>query len=277
MKRVTLIILILAFFTIKSNAETVGFNHKTGKYIEVDGANIYYEEIENTGKPTLLFLHGGFGNIEDFNSIVQMFTNDYHILGIDSRGHGKSTLGTSKLTYKRLQLDVEAVVNHLQLKDIDIIGFSDGGIIAYRLGAANRIPIRKIVTIGATWSLSDAELMEKIVADITLEDWKKYFFNNYQLHNPQPDFEHFTKCVIEMWTDKTEDGYPLASVENITVPTLIIRGNDDNAITLEGAVELTGKIKNSLLFNVPFAPHDAYRKYPQFFEVVTKEFLIDRE
>jgi hypothetical protein len=30
-----------------------------------------------------------FGNIEDFNPILQMFVNDYHIVGIDSRGHEK--------------------------------------------------------------------------------------------------------------------------------------------------------------------------------------------
>ena len=277
MKRVALIILTLALFTITSNAQKVEFNHKTGKYLEVDGANIYYEEIENTGKPTLLFLHGGFGSIEDFNSIVSMFANDYYIVGIDSRGHGKSTLGTSKLTYKRLQLDVEAVVKHLQLKDMNIIGFSDGGVLAYRLAATKRVPIRKIVTIGATWSLSDAELMDEIVANITIDKWKEYFFDSYQKHSPQLDFERFTECVIEMWTDKTEDGYPLESVENITVPTLIIRGNDDNAIPLESAVELTTKIKKSLLFNIPFAPHDTYSKYPQFFGTITKEFLINCE
>lgn len=273
MKKTILFILSFALFTITLNAQTVEFNHKTGKYVEVDGANIYYEEIENKGKPTMLFLHGGFGNMEDFNSMLQMFADDYHLVGIDSRGHGKSTLGTGKLTYKRLQLDVEAVVNHLQLKDIHIIGFSDGGIIAYRLAAANKVPIRKIITIGATWSLSDAELVNKIVADITLDDWKGYFLDSYQLLNPQPDFERFTKYVIDMWIDKTEDGYPLESVKNITIPTLIIRGNDDNAIPLESAAELAAKIEKSILFNIPFAPHDAQNKYPQFFEAVTKEFL----
>jgi pimeloyl-ACP methyl ester carboxylesterase len=106
MKQIVLIILTFALFTITSNAQTVEFNHKTEKYLEVDGANIYYEEIENAGKLTLLFLHGGFGNIENFNVMLPMFANDYHIVGIDSRGHGKSTLGTGKLTYKRLQLDV---------------------------------------------------------------------------------------------------------------------------------------------------------------------------
>jgi pimeloyl-ACP methyl ester carboxylesterase len=272
MKQIVLIILTFALFTITSNAQTVEFNHKTGKYLEVDGANIYYEEIENAGKPTLLFLHGGFGNIEDFNAMLPMFADNYHIAGIDSRGHGKSTLGTSKLTYKRLQLDVEAIVTHLQLKDINIIGFSDGGIIAYRLAAANKIPVRKIVTIGATWSLSDAELVGEIMADLSPEVWK-VIFDNYQLHNPEPDIDRPMECVVEMWTDKTEDGYPLESVENITVPTLIIRGNDDNAFPLESAVELASKIEKSLLFNIPFAPHDAHNKYPQMFETVTKEFL----
>jgi len=131
----------------------------------------------------------------------------------------------------------------------------------------------RIITIGATWSLSDAELMEQIVKDITFDDWKGYFLDFYQLHNPQPDFERFTKCIIDMWTDKTKDGYPLQSVENITIPTMIIRGNDDNAIPLESAVELAAKIEKSVLFNIPFAPHDAHNKYPQFFEVVVKEFL----
>jgi pimeloyl-ACP methyl ester carboxylesterase len=262
---------------VTANAQTIEFNHKSGKYLEIGEASIYYEEIENAGKPTLLFLHGGFGNIEDFNPILQMFINDYHIIGIDSRGHGKSTLGINNLTYKRLQLDVEAVVNHLQLKDVNIIGFSDGGTIAYRLAAENRISIRKIVTIGATWSLSDAELAEKIIADITLENWKAYFFDHYQQLNPQPDFHRFIKCVLEMWTDKSEDGYPQESVENISVPTLIVRGNDDDAFPLESAVELTKKINNSLLFNVPFAPHDAHNKYPQIFEIVTKEFLNKHE
>ena len=269
---------VLTAFTI--NAQTIEFNHKTGNYLEVDGANIYYEEIENVGKPTLLFLHGGFGNIEDFNSILQMFTNDYHIIGIDSRGHGKSTLGTNKLTYRRLQLDIEAVVNHLKLTNIDIIGYSDGGVIAYRLAAANRISIRKIVTIGGTWSLSDAELMEKIMEDTTPEDCRNYFKQSFYFHqqyNPQPDFDKLAKCAIEMWTDKTEDGYPQASVENILVPVLIIRGNDDYMFPLESAVELTTKVKESLLFNIPFAPHGAFKKYPQIVEIVTKEFLNKHE
>ena len=80
-----------------------------------------------------------------------------------------------------------------------------------------------------------------------------------------------------MWTDETENGYPQANVEKILVPVLIIRGNDDYMFSLESAVGLTMKLKNSLLLNIPFAPHGAFRKYPQIFETVTRDFLNEHE
>ena len=42
MKRIVLITLTFALVAVTTNAQTLEFNHKTGKYLEVDGANIYY-------------------------------------------------------------------------------------------------------------------------------------------------------------------------------------------------------------------------------------------
>ncbi|MDR0812308.1 MAG: alpha/beta hydrolase [Paludibacter sp.] len=278
MKKLKTVVVVLFFIIFElQNIQAQTFNHQTGKSLEIDGANIYYEEIENKGKPVLLFLHGGFGNIEDFNSILPMFANDYHIIGIDSRGHGKSTLGDNGLTYKRLQLDVEAIINHLQFKDISIIGYSDGGVVAYRLAAENKISIQKIVTIGGTWCLADIEIMENLMGNYTPEKCREIFVRSFEFHqkyNPLPDFDKFAKYVIEMWLDKSVDGYPQASISEISVPVLIIRGNDDNMFPLESAMELTQKIRNSLFFNIPFAPHGAFKKYPQIFETIVKEFLL---
>lgn len=46
------------------------FDHHSGEHLNIGGARIYYEVTGNENKPALLFLHGGFGNIEDFNSIL---------------------------------------------------------------------------------------------------------------------------------------------------------------------------------------------------------------
>jgi len=222
----------------------IKFNHKTGNYLEVAGANIYYEVAENIGKPTLLFLHGGMGNIADYNPIVSFFADDYQIVGIDSRGHGRSTLGTEKLTYKRLQSDVEAIINHLQLNDVNIIGFSDGGVIAYRLALSDKVSIRKIVTIGATCNQSCPDNNEKFFAGVTHEDYITGFKDNFDLYeqlNPQPDSDKFIKCIEGMWFDKSENGYPNIDTSTINIPTLIVRGNDDMD-ALEDYVEMIPKM-----------------------------------
>jgi pimeloyl-ACP methyl ester carboxylesterase len=69
------------------------FKHKSETTFKIDSANIYYEEIGNPLKQPLIFLHGGFGNIEDFNGIIPLLEKEYLIIGMDSRGQGKSTLG----------------------------------------------------------------------------------------------------------------------------------------------------------------------------------------
>jgi len=76
-----------------------------------------------------------------------------------------------------------------------------------------------------------------------------------------------------MWFDKSESGYPNLDTSTIAIPTLIVRGNDD-IDTLESYVEMTAKIPNSILFNVPFERHTpTFEKYPKFFVEVTKDFL----
>jgi len=63
---------------------------------------IYYKEVGNPDKPVLVFLHGGLGNIEDFNSVVPLLGDAFRIIGVDSRGQGKSSLGVEGLTYERM-------------------------------------------------------------------------------------------------------------------------------------------------------------------------------
>jgi pimeloyl-ACP methyl ester carboxylesterase len=168
----------------------------------------------------------------------------------------------------------------LQITNVNIIGHSDGGIVAYRMAIANKIHINKLITVGATWSLSDAELAEEIISEMTVENCKEIFASNfefYQKHNPEPDFNKFAVLCLSMWIDKTKTGYPQEDVTKIDIPALIIRGNDDDFLSLESAVELSKKINNSLFLNIPFASHSAFESHPQIFEIITKQFLNEKQ
>lgn len=135
----------------KSNM--TGFNHTSGKYVNIGSAKIYNEVIGAEDYSPLLFLHGGFGNIENFNDIMPDLLSEYKVIGIDCRGQGKSTLGIKELTYELLQKDIETVLNHLGIDELNILGFSHGGVVSYRLASFSDINIKKLITIGSRWNV----------------------------------------------------------------------------------------------------------------------------
>lgn len=252
------------------------FDHQKGQHFSIGEVKIYYEEIGNPDKPVLVFLHGGLGNIEDFNAVVPLLGDDFRIIGIDSRGQGKSSLGAEDLTYKRIQLDVEALLESLNVNDITIIGFSDGGTISYRMAIESTIRIKKVVTIGATWNIMNSLSTEEIFLNITADSWKEKFpesFDSYQRLNPEPDFEKLIKSMIGLWLDKTTTGFPNENVSKINCPTLIVRGDQDHLFSRESVCQVADLIDNAAFLNIPFAGHLAHEDQLKIFFNTLKQFL----
>lgn len=95
------------------------------------GASIHYQSL-GEGTP-LIMLHGNGGDKEDFSGLVDYFLPEYQTVLIDSRGHGRSETGRLKLTTDLMAEDVLAVMDHLELPEAVIFGFSDGANIALEL------------------------------------------------------------------------------------------------------------------------------------------------
>lgn len=252
------------------------FDHHSGQHYKIEGADIYYEEIGTRDKPALILLHGGFGNIEDFNLVVPHLTDHFRIIGIDSRGHGKSTMGAEKLTYERISLDVTTLLHAAEIESATIMGFSDGATVAYRLAIDSGIEIQKFITIGGTWNINDSLSTEQLFLKITAESIREVFphgFDKYQNLNPEPDFERLTKSLVAMWLDDTSAGFPNDNVKKINCPTLIVRGDNDHLFSRESVVELAGKINNSALLNIAFAGHSVHEDQLETFIKSLRQFL----
>jgi pimeloyl-ACP methyl ester carboxylesterase len=252
------------------------FNHQDGQFLEIDGASIYFEIQGNDTGSVIVLLHGGFGSIEDFNPITPYLSKDYRLIGIDSRGHGKSTLGSDGLSYQRIQKDVEAVIQHLRLNDVILIGHSDGGIAALRLAASNTIKVRKLITIGAHWTLKADDPTRQIYADITANNWHTMFPASYDLYmslNPRPEFDALSKALVRLWLDSSPEGYPNERVKNIRCPLLVVRGDEDMLVSRMNAVELADQVPEARLMNIPFAGHSAHEDKCEVFISGLTEFL----
>lgn len=252
------------------------FNHATGHLVACRDAQIFVEEIGNSELPVLLMLHGGFGSIEDFNKIVPALRSHFRLIGIDSRGHGKSSLGGTNLSYELLTDDLAQVVETLRLQEFSIFGFSDGGIVAYRYAARQYPMLRKIVTVGASWEMSEGDPAWEMISGMTGKIWKEMFPRSYESYmrlNPEPDFDRFAKIVVAMWTDLSPEGHPGFLMSQINNEMLIVRGDNDPLTTLDSMAKLRGISKYANILNIPFAEHVAFDDETDVFLRITGKFF----
>lgn len=252
------------------------FSHTTGRLVVSGDAEIYVEEIGISDGPVLLMLHGGFGTIEDFNTIAPTLSRHFRLIGIDSRGHGRSSLGSTKLSYKTMTDDLNAVINALDLRAFSIFGFSDGGVVAYRYAAASDPKLQRLVTVGASWEMNEKEPCWEMISGMTGEAWKEMFpasYDTYMRLNPKPDFDVFSKSVVAMWTDLSADGHPEGTMRDIAADMLVIRGDNDFLTNLESMARLKAMNNKVNFMNVPFAEHVAFDESPEIVLRAMGKFL----
>lgn len=253
------------------------FTHSSGEYLQVGDATIYFEVTGNPSGEALLLLHGGMGNLTDFNGIVDKLPNQFKLIGMDFRGHGKSTLGTSRLSYSQHQTDAEAVLAHLGIDSFSVLGFSDGGVAALRMAAATPSRIKALVAVAAHSQMDPNDPVLPILKGMTGDKWKARFPDAvayYMENNPEADFEALLKAVVLLWTDLEYSAYPGSTIKHISAPTLVVRGDEDHLYSLACAVELRDHIKNAAFLNVPHAGHEVYQDAPEVFLAAVNKFLV---
>jgi pimeloyl-ACP methyl ester carboxylesterase len=116
------------------------------------GVHIHYR-IEGEGEPVLL-IHGfGLNGMMQWTKLRQALKDDYRIIAIDNRGHGKS----EKL-YDSDQYGIEMVrdqvrlLDHLGIERAHVVGYSMGGGIALQLVAEHPERVQTAVIGGSGWS-----------------------------------------------------------------------------------------------------------------------------
>jgi len=96
-------------------------------YVEPD-IRLHYID-EGSGQP-LVFITGFSGSAEGFSYQIEYFKKKYRVISIDPRNHGKSSFSIKGNTYAQQGSDIGALIHHLNLKNIVLIGWSFGALAA---------------------------------------------------------------------------------------------------------------------------------------------------
>ncbi|MFT3975218.1 MAG: alpha/beta hydrolase [Amaricoccus sp.] len=254
------------------------FTHTGGHHLEVAGARLWVEEIGRPDGPPVLLLPGGLGTINDFDALTPHLAPHARLIGLDSRGHGGSTLGRARLSYARLAADVQAVAAQLGLEGVTLLGFSDGAITGLRLAAAGWPRLARLATIGATWRLLPDDPVAALIGGITPESFRETSrdaWSVYHAANPEPDLAGLIAQIRRLWLDPGTDGYPGESVRSIACPVLLMRGNADPYATRAETVALAERIPGARLLDFPWSGHGLHVDAPVVVADLLRRFLAD--
>ena len=122
--------------------------------LHYQNAELSYQLGGKADAPTIVLLHGGLGSAEDFAPLLPRLQAHFRILAIDTRGHGRSTRGDVPLTYAQTADDARQIIEAVGLRQFHLFGFSDGGVTAYRIAAADA-RVQSVLTVGAQWHSRD--------------------------------------------------------------------------------------------------------------------------
>jgi pimeloyl-ACP methyl ester carboxylesterase len=111
---------------------TVDSSSASGHVVEVNGVALYCEEY-GTGEP-LVLIHGGLGSSAMWQPLVVHLFDDFRVITLDSRAHGRSTNPAGQLSYPLLADDIAALIEAIELERPVVGGWSDGGQIALEFG-----------------------------------------------------------------------------------------------------------------------------------------------
>lgn len=239
-----------------------GANAQAGGTFTHDGVALYYETY-GSGEP-LLLVHGNGGSIGTLAAQIEYFKNRYKVIAMDSRDQGRSGDSDGPLTYEKMTDDLAALIDHLELGSVDVIGWSDGGIEALLLGIRHPGKVKKIVSMSANLNPSSNAIYTET------EAWLESMLASMPVS--EQDTAAGRRALKVAATMLNEPNIDPKALEQITAPTLVLAGDHD-VIRTEHTVEIFSHLQNAQLAILPNSTHMVPFDDPELFNTTIERFL----
>ncbi|GFE82551.1 alpha/beta hydrolase [Steroidobacter agaridevorans] len=208
-------------------APTVQAPDKSGR-IAMNGINYYYE-IRGKGEP-LLLLHGGLGSGDMFAPLLPTLTKQRQVVLVDLQGHGRTELGTRKFSLEAMGNDMNGLLQKLGYKQIDVLGYSMGGGVGFRLAVQHPDMVRRLVLVSAGYA-SDGFYPEILAqqGQVNAEAFQYMkdtpMYKGYVAVAPKPD--DFPR-LLDTIGGFMKQGYDYsADVAKLKMPVMLVFGDSD--------------------------------------------------
>ena len=237
-------------------------------YAPVNGIHMYYA-VYGTGDPVLL-IHGGLGHADIWASQVKDLMKDHTVIVGDSRGHGRSSRNADPYSYELMASDYLALLDYLKVDKVALIGWSDGGIIGLDIAMKHPERLSKLFAHAANATIDG--LRPDVMESKTFNAYIERCGEDYKKLSKTPDqYDAFVEQISHMWA--TQPVYGDADLAKISVPTAIVLGDHDEAITRAHTDHLAKVIPGAEEIILTDASHFAMLQDPAGYDKAVRDFL----
>ncbi|KAL1917636.1 uncharacterized protein VTP21DRAFT_4029 [Calcarisporiella thermophila] len=257
-----------------------------------DGSKMPYRILGEDSEETPLIMISGLGqDMTVWYPYCHEFAKSRQVLIFDKRGNGEFVLVQGgRITLERIAQDVVELANHLNWKDVNILGFSMGGLIAQTLVTklANPLRIHKLILMGTAPTEPtcypflkilfktreiifennvDTPDLSIIAATYLAIDYTPQWISEHREYFDQVIKEFFKRKLpvrtICAQADSALNFDVRRELQDLRIPTLIVHGEHDRMVSAEHAKITHQLISGSQLVLLPGVGHTIFEMYPE--------------
>jgi pimeloyl-ACP methyl ester carboxylesterase len=261
---------------------------------EINGISINYID-EGDGEP-LVFIPGLGGNVDLWIYQTRFFKKHFRTISLDNRGAGLSDKPEGPYSMEMFASDVKGLLDHLGISDpINLVGASMGGIIAQCFIHLYPKQVKRLALVCAGVSGGDPHITpsseetaqrmtnpgetweEKVNTILDLFYHPDFVRSNPQIRDtylqrkaePQPEYAYNAQLKA------CSDPQPYFEwLSDITVPTLVIHGEDDLVFPKKNAETLMEGLRGKgTLYIMKRAGHILMQEKPNEFNAQMLSFM----
>jgi len=239
----------------------------------------------------IIILHGFLGMLDNWHSFSRKLSEDYRVISIDQRNHGKS-FHSEDFDYKILAKDLHQFLQQMEIDKCGIIGHSMGGkTVMQYLSDYNSIIDKAVIVdiapraydgghqhiLDAMTDLDLSQIEKRSDAqDFLVERLRNVGVVQFLLKNLNRDTDgnYSWKANLKVLYDNYENvSAGITLNEKVTVPSLFVRGTQSNYITKEDEKEISKSFSQADVIDID-AGHWVHAEQPELLLEAVRNFFL---
>jgi pimeloyl-ACP methyl ester carboxylesterase len=280
-------------------------SHQTAptQFVEANGVRFAYRRFGQPGGVPLVFNMHFMGTLDHWDpAVTDGFARDREVILFDNAGVSSSS-GEVPDDFAAMGANAIAFIRALALKQVDVLGFSIGGLVAQEITLQAPDLVRRLILVGtgprsgesmdvgtpegkeifgATYkNPDDLWLRVQFTPSEASQAAGRAFIKRFRRRSENRDPEVTQEAALRQraaigkWGAKRDNAWDY--LKHIRQPTLVVNGSNDVIIYTVNSFILQQQLPNAKLILYPDSAHGSLFQYPEMFVRDVSLFLDQKQ